>query len=84
MGGSTGASIGHQPEAVLVEHSRAVNRLAWHPTGRRPGLLLTASQDATVRLWERRVGSAARSAPPAAAEERRRYIRAPGRIDMWC
>ena len=70
MGGSTGASIGHQPEAVLVEHSRAVNRLAWHPTGRRPGLLLTASQDATVRLWERRVGSAARSAPPAAAQEK--------------
>jgi len=41
-----------QPEAVLIEHSRAVNRLAWH--NRRPGLLLTASQDSTVKLWERR------------------------------
>jgi hypothetical protein len=37
------SSIG-QPEAVLVEHSRAVHRLAWHPSPQRPGLLLTASQ----------------------------------------
>lgn len=32
------------PEAVLTQHTRAVNRLAWHPTGNRPELLLTASQ----------------------------------------
>jgi WD40 repeat protein len=31
-----------QPEAILNQHTRAVNRLDWHPT--RPGLLLTASQ----------------------------------------
>lgn len=42
--GSTSSSmVSHQqPEAILSQHSRAVNRLAWHP--RRPGLLLTASQ----------------------------------------
>lgn len=39
------------PEAVLRKHVRAVNRLAWHP--KRP-LLLSASQDATVLLWERK------------------------------
>lgn len=40
-----------QPEGILNQHSRAINSLAWHP--KRPGLLLTASQDATVKLWER-------------------------------
>lgn len=40
---SSAASIG-QPEAVFLGHARAVNRLAWHPTGRRPYLLLSASQ----------------------------------------
>lgn len=39
------------PEAVLSQHSRAVNRLAWHP---KLPMLLSASQDATVVLWERR------------------------------
>ena len=61
---ASAAAIG-QPEAILAEHTRAVNRVAFHPTGRRPGLLLTASQDATVKLWERRattsVGSQTRS-----------------------
>ena len=41
-----------QPEAILSEHSRAVNRLAWHPT--KFGMLLTASQDSTIKLWDRR------------------------------
>lgn len=41
-----------QPEAILTGHSRAVNRLAFNP--RKPHFLLTASQDATVKLWERR------------------------------
>lgn len=36
------AAVIGQPEAVLAEHTRAVNRLAWH--GRKPDLLLTASQ----------------------------------------
>jgi hypothetical protein len=40
------------PEAVLSQHVRAVNRLAWHPS--KQGLLLSASQDGTVLLWERR------------------------------
>ncbi|KAL3795740.1 hypothetical protein HJC23_008227 [Cyclotella cryptica] len=55
---SSTASIG-QPEAVFLAHSRAVNRLAWHPTGNRPYLLLTASQDGTVKLWDRRASTAA-------------------------
>ena len=53
---STSAAFG-QPEAVFLAHSRAVNRLAWHPTGNRPYLLLTASQDGTVKLWDRRASS---------------------------
>lgn len=53
---SSAASIG-QPEAVFLGHSRAVNRLAWHPTGHRPYLLLSASQDGTVKLWDRRAST---------------------------
>lgn len=45
-------SVAAPPEAVLSQHVRAVNRLAWHP--KRAGLLVSASQDATVLLWERR------------------------------
>lgn len=40
-------TMGYPPDAVLTHSSRAVNRLAWHPTGKYPGSLLTASQ---VRL----------------------------------
>jgi WD repeat-containing protein 24 len=44
----------HQPEGVISQHVRAaVNSLSWHP--KRAGLLLTASQDASVKLWERRL-----------------------------
>uniref|UniRef100_A0A6V2AHI3 GATOR complex protein WDR24 n=1 Tax=Ditylum brightwellii TaxID=49249 RepID=A0A6V2AHI3_9STRA len=57
-----------QPEAVLFHHSRAVNRLAWHCTGRCPGFLLTASQDATVKLWDRRSSSSSStSASPSSS-----------------
>ena len=42
-----------QPEGILNQHTRAVNCMAWHPT--RSGLLLTASQDGSIKLWERRV-----------------------------
>ena len=42
------------PEAILDKHSRQVNRLAWNQTGRQNGWLITGSQDATVRLWERK------------------------------
>ncbi len=41
-----------QPEAILVEHSRAVNKIAWHR--HKPGVFLTASQDATVKIFERK------------------------------
>jgi len=52
-----------QPEASFFAHSRAVNRLAWHPTGRRPYLLLTASQDGSVKLWDRRATSSSSMHP---------------------
>jgi WD40 repeat protein len=41
-----------QPEGILDQHTRAINGMAWHPT--RSGLLLTASQDGTIKLWERK------------------------------
>ena len=41
-GDESSSMANQQPEAILSQHSRAVNRLAFHP--RRPGLLLTASQ----------------------------------------
>lgn len=41
-----------QPEAILVEHNRAVNCIAWHR--HRTGVFLTASQDGTVKMFERR------------------------------
>lgn len=51
--GSNGPpSPAQAPEAVLCQHVRQVNRLAWHPS--KHGLLLSASQDGTVLLWERR------------------------------
>jgi WD40 repeat protein len=50
-------------EVVLNPHNRAVNRLAWHPTRL---LLLSASQDGTVKLWERRK----QSKPPQAQGRR--------------
>jgi WD domain, G-beta repeat len=40
------------PEAVLNHHNRDVSRLAWHPI--KYGLLLSGSQDGTIRLWERK------------------------------
>eukprot|EP00934_Nitzschia_sp_Nitz4_P001856 Nitzschia sp. Nitz4//scaffold43_size134323//5968//9728//NITZ4_003276-RA/size134323-augustus-gene-0.212-mRNA-1//1//CDS//3329551879//1856//frame0 len=47
------ALANQQPQAILGQaHSRAVNALAWHPT--RPGIFLSASQDATVKLWHRK------------------------------
>jgi hypothetical protein len=49
---SRSSSLTAQPEAILVEHTRAVNRLVWHR--RRPGLLITASQDSIVKLMERK------------------------------
>lgn len=41
-----------KPEAILVEHNRAVNCIAWHR--HRPGIFLTGSQDGTVKMFERR------------------------------
>lgn len=35
-------------ERIIAEHSRAVNRLTFHPVD---PLLLSASQDGTMKLW---------------------------------
>lgn len=48
-GAPTSTGLPVAPEAMLHQHTRAVNRLAWHPTRR---LLLSASQDGTAVLWE--------------------------------
>jgi len=48
---ASASAIG-QPEAILVEHNRAVNCIAWHK--HKPGVFLTASQDGTVKMFERR------------------------------
>lgn len=45
------SSGGITPEIVHQPHIRSVNKLAWHPS--RP-VFLSASQDGTVKLWERR------------------------------
>ena len=68
------AGIG-QPEAVLAQHTRAVNRLAWHPTGMRPGILLTASQDGTVKLWDRRASQASTSSMRQQQQQQTRPLR---------
>ncbi|CAK4109170.1 unnamed protein product [Aphanomyces euteiches] len=34
-------------------HDRAVNRICWHPTD--PNLLLSASQDGLIKLWDQRL-----------------------------
>jgi WD repeat-containing protein 24 len=52
-------------EAVLCQHSRAVNRLAWHPSADRAGWLLTASQDSSAKCWERRAESTRAKQPDA-------------------
>jgi len=56
---STKGSV-RPPDILVMEHEHSmavnrlpVNRLAWHP--KRSGLLLTASQDGSAILWERRI-----------------------------
>lgn len=39
------------PEVILTQHTRAVNRLTWHPS--RPDLLCSGGQDGVVLLWQR-------------------------------
>ena len=54
---SSSNAIGYPPDAVMSHSPRIVNRLAWHPTGKYPGHLLSASQDGTVKLWERKIAT---------------------------
>ncbi|OAJ44925.1 hypothetical protein BDEG_28105 [Batrachochytrium dendrobatidis JEL423] len=44
-------------DRVITEHARAVNRISFHPTD---PLLLTASQDGSVKLWDLRIKGVAR------------------------
>ena len=52
-----------QPEAAFVAHSRSITRLSWHHT--RTHLMLSASQDGTVKLWDRRATSGGNSGGPS-------------------
>lgn len=51
------STMGYPPDAVGSHSSRAINRLAWHPRGKYPGHLLTASQDGSVKLWVRKLAT---------------------------
>lgn len=64
-----------QPEGIINQHLRAVNSLAWHP--KRAGLLLTASQDGTVKLWERRLVGLRK--PDGTKQQRRPWYAVGGR-----
>ena len=44
--------VGQKQERIITEHSRAVNRICFHPTD--PVLLLSASQDGSMKLWDLR------------------------------
>ncbi|KAI9222228.1 hypothetical protein BC828DRAFT_378906 [Blastocladiella britannica] len=48
---------GQKLDRVITEHARAVNRLAFHATD--PHLLLSASQDGLLKLWDLRTKSTA-------------------------
>lgn len=39
-------------DRIYKEHQRAVNRICWHPT--EANQLFSASQDGTVKLWDKR------------------------------
>lgn len=45
-------------ERIITEHQRAVNRVAFHPT--EPALLLSASQDGTMKIWDLRTNGKAK------------------------
>ncbi|KAI8904439.1 WD40-repeat-containing domain protein [Gorgonomyces haynaldii] len=53
-------------ERVIIEHSRSVNRICFHPTEH--SLLLSASQDGTMKLWDLRTKSASRHTMRGKAE----------------
>lgn len=53
---STPSLMAQQPSAILNHHVRQVNALAFHPM--KHGLLLSASQDCTVIVWEQRKSTA--------------------------
>ncbi|KAJ3415795.1 hypothetical protein HDV05_004067 [Chytridiales sp. JEL 0842] len=53
-------------ENVITEHYRAVNRLSFHKT--EPGLLLSACQDGTVKMWDLRTKGAAKATFDGKAE----------------
>lgn len=50
-----------ETETIMKDHLRSVNRLDWHPSN--PALLLSASQDGTMRLWDIRSRSVGTGTP---------------------
>jgi WD40 repeat protein len=51
--GFVNSSVFSATEMTLTEHIRAVNRVSWYPAN--SNLLLTGSQDGTMKLWVRLV-----------------------------
>ena len=46
-------NVGRTPqERVITAHPRTVNRINWHPI--EENVMLSASQDTTIKLWDRR------------------------------
>ncbi|ORZ34773.1 WD40-repeat-containing domain protein [Catenaria anguillulae PL171] len=60
---------GQKLDRVINEHQRAVNRLAFHPS--EPVILLSASQDSSLKLWDLRTKGPARHTFECKAEAAR-------------
>jgi len=50
-------NMSHQDSLALKGHTMNVNQVCWHPTN--PDLLVSPSEDKSVRLWDTRTGSCA-------------------------
>ncbi|KAI9148542.1 SEA (Seh1-associated) complex subunit [Blastocladiella emersonii ATCC 22665] len=60
---------GNRLERIINEHSRTVNRITFHPTESQ--ILISASQDGSLKLWDLRTKSAARHTFEGKAESAR-------------
>lgn len=80
---------------LLKEHSGTVNRLCWHPFPQiHPELLLSASQDSSIKLWDTRTGKSTDTIRPQSSAVRdacfslhnaTRFVSAhdDGRVHVW-
>jgi WD40 repeat protein len=68
--------VGQRQDRIISEHSRAVNRLCFHPTD--AIILLSASQDGTMRMWDLRTKNTAQYVFEGKSEAVRDVQFAPG------